>query len=97
MSWQQPVNATAFRRLDVDALDCSDCYTEAAIAETPSLGPDHRQVVAALHGGQLDVALQLALRNPPFHTRNADAKQRACQLVGQVSVDASPLGHTSAN
>ncbi len=57
------------RKLDVDAFDPEN-FQDADDNDTPSLGPDERQVNQFLQGSRLDDALKAALHNPPLKTKN---------------------------
>jgi len=74
---------TGYRKLDVDQFD-PEQYQDVDDPDTPSLGPDERQVNQFLQGARLDDALKAALHNPPLKTKNQAVKDKATATVVRV-------------
>ncbi|TKR93526.1 hypothetical protein L596_007962 [Steinernema carpocapsae] len=74
---------TSYRKIDVDAYD-PDKFEDTEDAETPSVGPDERQVTQLLASNQNVEALHAALLNPPLKSKNQVVKDRATALVTRV-------------
>ncbi|XP_055498107.1 actin-related protein 2/3 complex subunit 5-like [Leucoraja erinacea] len=75
--------ADKFRRVNVDDYDENNYVDEEEGGEN-QLGPDEAEVDASIRQGNLNAALQAALKNPPINTKNQAVKDRAESTVVKV-------------
>ncbi|XP_069794312.1 actin-related protein 2/3 complex subunit 5-like [Narcine bancroftii] len=75
--------ADMFRRVNVDDYDENNYVDEEEGGEN-QLGPDEAEVDSSIRQGNLNAALQAALKNPPINTKNQAVKDRAENMVVKV-------------
>src|SRR4051812_2722541 len=74
--------SAAFRKIDVDEYNEDNYKEEEPEVQTPSQGPDEREVAQLLNQGKATEALKLCLRNAPLGSKSQQVKVTSFVTAG---------------